>query len=532
MLARPDQKEPPAPCRHLHGAFRRRAGLDGRYVRDNVVVPFFCARHDRVIGLDLAPSFVRSGVVGRQLSCTAEARPRPRRGFERVTIFRQYRPAHSIEGPELTSDVLDGSVLERLLGDDDPDSIDQLVSLMLKTYCVYAGLEPLPHDALLRDAFARLAAWQLPGLARAGDTPVAAALRAALWIRRTAANRTSDFFAAFHPQGRVVERLQPLRRSIRRDDQDAARFVIHHAQRVLVGAIASKPRWRAATPASNYLADWSIIKAVLDDGLSIRDVAEQLGLHHAGIAKRFSEAIAAITDSLGQVQWSLNRQNGKFVRGVERHDKPAFRLGSVPPPLPVSGDETWLIDEARHYLGAIRVPPGCAADYPAEKPRARAKLVRWHPDDNEDEDGITRHEPGLWTEGRHTVTAQRAADWPAIAAALPPGPAARDVALEAEDLISRVLDDTSRHERDRNPYHPTSEPESRFATTSFNAGITLRPRSNDADDGYCGPAMWVNGKLVPRRYDTGRRVIDVADKLSAALGDGAVFTYTLLQDWR
>jgi hypothetical protein len=541
MLAPPDNKtatEASPCCRHLHGAFRRREGLVGRYARDNVVLPLFCSRHDHLVGLHPAPSWVRGGSEIGCLLTKIDSELRERSSIRRVTSFQTHRPPYIIEGPEPTKGRLSQNYLEQPLEESDA-AIRPYLSVEYRDWCRFPGLSATPPlnldrlfvfpertvEQLRHAAFVRMADWRLPGLAHADDTPIVAALRTALWVRKTIACPSAEFYRGFHPEGQILRRLLPLSRPIRRDDIDAARLVIDHALRVvLCDAAAERRRWRAVVPGSGaFLTDWLIIKAILGEGRSARDVAKLFDLGHSIVAKRFDTAVATIADSLG----SLSGQNRKFGTGVRgsierRTDKPVLLVEPKPelpafPPRPslfARCDELLTLIAKAEAAGKVRrVADGCARGYPEEPHRDRADLVRWNPDTDDDDTGISRPEPGLWTEGRHVVTAQRAVNWYSIAQNLPAGP--RSVALVSEQTIGQALNDTSLHERDCNPYHPTSKLERRFAASFLNKGEADKSKQHNSTDGYCGPVEWRDGKLVARPYEDGRVANDAVDRLAA-----------------
>ena len=136
--------------------------------------------------------------------------------------------------------------------------------------------------------------------------PVAGALQAALGIRLapeeiakederaalTPRLADEDYFLATERQFRYRPRLV-----IGRDDTDAARLVVTRAATVLTLAAIRKKRWRAMI-GDDFLADWTIIKRVLVQHQSIRDLAQELGLDKSGsgLSYRFREAIKAIAE--------------------------------------------------------------------------------------------------------------------------------------------------------------------------------------------------------------------------------------------
>jgi hypothetical protein len=505
--------------------------------------PMFCARHDELADADLARAFVPGGVLGRSLK-RAESNRRPRRG-RRVTTFQTYKPERlAWRLDSVAADILSEDVFSRTWPWESPSRVAALAEVVgtvidhweafseWKRRPVQQHLDPsldalLAHSfrdgALVGDAFERMARWRLPSLARLDDTPAASALRASFWVRSTIACPSSDALRAFHPEGLLLQR--PPYRRIRPDDMDAARVVLSHAQCVVLGILANK-RFRAVTPADDFLGDWTIVRTVLGEGVSARVLAQRLGLNHAGVAKRYRDAIAAIADSVGPVRWPLSIQTPGFIRrgeGPERRtDKPALLTGPGPafPKLPRT--EERRLGQAALRLDAVKVPPGCAIGYP---PNGTLDIdaQRYHDaDDAESEaERIVVRPYRLWhTEGH--VKAQRAARWRDIAKALPAG-SERNAALANERTIARVLGDTAKHERDLNPYHPTSKPEARFTASWLNVGLTSSrppvfetprdtpPQTMDGarwhstdidDDNFAGPVKRCGTELVPRHADS------------------------------
>ena len=187
-------------------------------------------------------------------------------------------------------------------------------------------------QALTHHAFAKMASWadDLSGWCDHSE-PICRALQAALGIRAALEEiaKEDELVASairevliddddFEDTSRRFR--YSARRVITSDDTDAARWVYHCANRTLLIAVARKKRWRAAA-GEVFLSDWSIIKRVLVRHQSLRDIAEELGLDKSGsgLSGRFRDAIGAIAESVGPVEWPLSRlspQPNPYSRGA------------------------------------------------------------------------------------------------------------------------------------------------------------------------------------------------------------------------
>ena len=239
---------------------------------------------------------------------------------------------------------------------------------------------------IVRDAFARMAGWanDLPGWCDHAD-PFARALQAAFGIRLAPEKiAEEDAFIAkairevlvdydyYEDTGRRVRYLPRL--AVTTDVVDAACRVVQHVNIIMLKEVARKRRWRAMI-GDAYLADWTIVKRVLVGHQSFREMAEDLGLDKSGngLGRRFREAIKAIADAVGPVQWpspALSPQQNPYFRG------PLPRTGQRPNwrhKLHVHGarpdlrPELELVDQFIASGGTIqKLPSGLAVDFQGE----------------------------------------------------------------------------------------------------------------------------------------------------------------------
>ena len=134
-----------------------------------------------------------------------------------------------------------------------------------------------------------------------------------------------------------IRNLAKRPRVITPDDIHASRIVIHSALRAELWKLAKKKRLR------NYTADWTIIKLIIRDHMTMRDVAIKVGLEKTGstVTQIFNDAVAAIVESIGtfstdlsvpRKEWSrprLREQNAPFVKYTQSAwyaDRPAPRI--------------------------------------------------------------------------------------------------------------------------------------------------------------------------------------------------------------
>ena len=119
-----------------------------------------------------------------------------------------------------------------------------------------------------------------------------------------------------------IRKLAKRPRVITPDDVHAARIVIAGAQTPLLWKFAKKKRLRICT------SDWDIVKLIICDHMTVRDVALKVGLEKSGstVSQIFNDAISAIVERVGSFctdlsvprkDWSRPRlleQNAPFMR--------------------------------------------------------------------------------------------------------------------------------------------------------------------------------------------------------------------------
>jgi hypothetical protein len=250
-------------------------------------------------------------------------------------------------------------------------------------------ITPTPLSTLVRDAAARMALWGsvLPGWCDQDD-PTAKALQVALGIRlaleeidkedelvRMTLRPVDDSFLRNIEDTKRRFRYRP-RLIIGYDDIDAARLVVTRAVTVLTLADIRKERWRA-TIGDDFLNDWTIIKRVLVQHQSIRDLARELGLDHSGLSGRFRDAIKAIAKALGPVEWpiSLSPHQNPYSRCVFNRTRPRpqwhhkLHVHVDRPGFQKKGEQALAaeLELAARFVangGSVqKLPPGLAVDY-------------------------------------------------------------------------------------------------------------------------------------------------------------------------
>jgi hypothetical protein len=142
-----------------------------------------------------------------------------------------------------------------------------------------------------------------------------------------------------HPDRELLKRfLPPKFRKITKDDVTAARLVIANTSSILYFAQRDRQRWHYDEDGTAK-TDETIIRLLLRDRLTAREVAARLGLDDtgSGVIKRFKAAIAQISDVVGPLPKSTREevaekvnvpfktlfpQIGMFVRNIEEVRRP------------------------------------------------------------------------------------------------------------------------------------------------------------------------------------------------------------------
>jgi hypothetical protein len=281
------------------------------------------------------------------------------------------------------------------------------------------GRSPITSSAALlnppRDAFARMYSWvdDLPGWCDRTE-PVATALQAAEWVRiiygelehwraaeqnhLEAAFEAADKAASGAPKlilaqlsGKLKLYHHPISeraksalseindverpRYLSPDDIQASKLLVDWWNKALLIRLARRPRLRS------FVSDWSLLKYALLERMSMRAVAERVGLDRSGsgVASRIAEAIAAVAETAGEfpldfpaprLEWSkprlLTPQTEKVAcyTIIRRKNFEPKLLTAKRAPFQPGTDDRLLIAEHLKTIGVTRLPPGIADGVP------------------------------------------------------------------------------------------------------------------------------------------------------------------------
>jgi hypothetical protein len=118
-----------------------------------------------------------------------------------------------------------------------------------------------------------------------------------------------------HPDRELLKRfLPPKWRRLTKDDITAARIVIANSNSILYRDLKKKRRWHYDDDGLHQ-PDWIIIRLMLRDRLTAREIAARLGLDDtgSGVIKRFKAAIAQISDIVGPLPKSTREEVAEKV---------------------------------------------------------------------------------------------------------------------------------------------------------------------------------------------------------------------------